>query len=397
MQAKYYLAACCCLLLATALIVLPVNTFSAATAGLNLWWKAVLPALLPFLVAIELLSGLGAIHSLGVLLDPPMRTLFKVPGIGGFILAASLASGFPMGAMLTAKYRQSCVLSKEEGERLVAFAHSAGPLFLLGSVAVGMLAWPQVGSTLALAQYLSCLSLGLIMRFYKGRLVPPPLPRKGRLIFIEAAAALVSARKADGRPIARLLNDAVVKSTSTLLALGGYIVIFSVLGELMTRALTPLAQLLSLEKVNLSLICSGIMEVTTGCNRIAQSALGIEGKVVAISALIGWSGVSVQGQAISFLSKTDISLKTFYIARGLQACLAALFAALLLKINWAPLAIFAARIPDLSGRPGALVLRSFLNLGQMMTALLFLALILGGVRSIGRLKLVFVKINQRRN
>lgn len=398
MQTKYYLAACCSLLLVVALIAFPNISFSASSAGLNLWWKAVIPALLPFLVAVELLSGLGAIHYLGTLLDPLMQSLFKVPGVGGFILAASLASGFPMGAMLISRYRQASALSKEEGERLVAFAHTAGPLFLLGSVSVGMLAWPQIGPTLALSQYLSCLFLGLLMRWHK-RDAKPSLSAQPRVhIFTQAAKALITARKEDGRSIAKVLNDAIVKSSGTLLMLGGYIVTFSVLGELLTIALIPnLARILSLNAKNLSLFCAGVMEVTTGCDRIAHSMLCMNRKIIAISATIGWSGLSVQGQAIGFLNKTDISLKPFYIARGLHACLAALFSTLLLRINWLPLSIFTMKIPDSQKGQGALILQGFLNLGQMITALLLITFILVIIRKLKQLKVVFFRVSQRRN
>ena len=95
--------------------------------------------LLPFFVFSHVLIGLGVVHFLGVLLEPIMRPLFNVPGTGSFVLAMGLASGFPLGAVLTNKLRQDRLCSKVEAERLLSFTNTADPLFMFGAVAVGML------------------------------------------------------------------------------------------------------------------------------------------------------------------------------------------------------------------------------------------------------------------
>ena len=48
---------------------------------------------------------LGVVHMMGVFLEPVMRPLFNVPGTGSFVMAMGLASGFPIGAILTAELR----------------------------------------------------------------------------------------------------------------------------------------------------------------------------------------------------------------------------------------------------------------------------------------------------
>ena len=39
---------------------------------------------------------MGVVHFLGVLLEPLMRPLFNVPGVGAFALSMGLAAGYPM-------------------------------------------------------------------------------------------------------------------------------------------------------------------------------------------------------------------------------------------------------------------------------------------------------------
>jgi nucleoside recognition membrane protein YjiH len=44
-------------LLAAGMFINPQDVLSSAAAGLNLWWRFVLPALLPFFILSELLIG----------------------------------------------------------------------------------------------------------------------------------------------------------------------------------------------------------------------------------------------------------------------------------------------------------------------------------------------------
>ena len=69
-------------LVALSMILLPEPSFKAAERGLTVWWEIVLPALLPFFIAAELLMGMGIVHFMGVFMEPLMRPLFNVPGIG---------------------------------------------------------------------------------------------------------------------------------------------------------------------------------------------------------------------------------------------------------------------------------------------------------------------------
>ena len=114
--------------------------------------------------------GLGVVHFLGVLLEPVMRPSFNVPGTGSLLWQWGLLPGFPIGAVLTSKLRQQKLCSKVEAERLLSFCkHSRSRLFMFGAVAVGMLHAPQAGPVIAAAHYLSSISVGFVMRFYKAR------------------------------------------------------------------------------------------------------------------------------------------------------------------------------------------------------------------------------------
>ena len=72
--------------LTAAIVAYPEESFRASFNGLKIWWNIVLPALLPFFIAAEIMMGLGVVHFMGTLLEPVMRPIFKVPGVGAFAL-----------------------------------------------------------------------------------------------------------------------------------------------------------------------------------------------------------------------------------------------------------------------------------------------------------------------
>ncbi len=331
------------ILLTLAMVRYPQEAFEASVAGLKVWWHIVFPALLPFFIFAQVLIGLGVVHMMGVFLEPIMRPVFNVPGTGSFVMAMGLASGFPIGAILTAELRRRNLCNRVEAERLLSFTNTADPLFMFGAVAVGMLGYPQVGATLAAAHYLSSITLGLVMRFYRsgepGSAEPGAQSRRGGL-FSQALRALVEARRKDGRSFGQLLGDAIRNSVDTLLLIGGFIILFAViirildvigLVSLVSRGLAPVLALAGLNPALSPALFSGIIEIDLGCQYTAQLAgVSLRDQVIACSIIIAWSGLSVHGQVASIMADTDIRIIPYIAARFLHSLLAGGYSALLL-------------------------------------------------------------------
>ena len=154
------------ILLATlAMLCYPQAAYDGACRGLETWITHLLPSLLPFFIAADLLLSLGFVRFLGVLLEPVMRPLFRLPGEAGFAVALGFTSGFPMGAILTASLKEQSLCTPQEAARLAAFTNNSSPLFLLISVPLSMLHQPQLGVLLLSAHYLANLTIGILLRF----------------------------------------------------------------------------------------------------------------------------------------------------------------------------------------------------------------------------------------
>lgn len=328
-------------LTAISLISFPQESVDASIRGLNMWWEIVFPSLLPFFIISELLIGFGVVRFIGVLLEPLMRPLFRIPGVGGFAWAMGMASGFPVGAKITARLRQEGQLSKIEAERLVSFTNCSNPLFIFGAVSVGFFHNPKLGMLLALAHYLGNLTVGFAMRFYGRKAEISSNDTKRRTSLRLAFAILHRTRINDNRPIGKLLGDAVMSSVRTLLMVGGFIILFSVINKLLfhigitTFLAEGLEKLLVLFQLPSELsipLFSGIFEITLGSKLTSQTQTAtLMQQIMITSFILAFSGFSVQAQVASILAETDIDFKPYFIARIFHGFIAAFYVAILWK------------------------------------------------------------------
>ncbi|MCL6449799.1 MAG: sporulation integral membrane protein YlbJ [Acetobacteraceae bacterium] len=356
-RAAAYLFAVLAVAITVFMVIYPETAFSAALYGLRAWWDIVFPALLPFFIGSQILMGLGVVHFMGVLLEPLMRPLFNVPGAGSFVLAMGLASGYPIGAILTAGLLRQGLVDRREGERLMSFANTADPLFMGGAVAVGMFRRPDTAWVIIAAHYLSSLGVGLILRFYsrgkqggapvagpRGRpagagLSLPPRPPAPSLA--RALEALYEARRRDGRPFGQLLGDSVKGSVNTLLMVGGFIILFSTVIRILDAVgivgavasalgavLGPIGAAPALSRAAVS----GLLEITIGCQQAAQAAAPLSPRLVIAGAVIAWSGLSVHAQVAAIIQGTGMSLLPYVGARVIHALLAGMITAVMLSL-----------------------------------------------------------------
>ncbi|RDU38464.1 sporulation integral membrane protein YlbJ [Neobacillus piezotolerans] len=343
-------------LMAASLIAFPQESFQASVRGLNMWWKIVFPSLLPFFIISEMLIGFGVVKFIGVLLEPFMRPLFKVPGVGGFVWAMGMASGYPAGAKLTARLRQEGSLTRLEAERLVSFTNSSNPLFIFGAVSVGFFGNPKLGVILAISHYLGNIAVGLLMRFYGYDERMTRSSRHKKFKIREALAALHRTRIKDNRPIGKLLGDAVTSSIQTLLMIGGFIILFSVVNKLLfhlqvtaflAQGVDFLLSSLAFPKVLSIPFISGLFEITLGSQLTSQvHEATLRQQAMVTSFILAFSGFSVQAQVASILAQTDIRFKPFFIARIMHGCFASTFSFLL----WEP---FYSKVGGSVARLGA--------------------------------------------
>jgi sporulation integral membrane protein YlbJ len=334
------------------MIAYPNEVLYSSLRGLAIWWDVLFPALFPFFVIAELMLGFGLVHFFGTFFDPMMRPLFRVPGIGGFVMAMGFASGYPVGSKLTAQLWEHRLVQREEGERLIAFTTTSDPIFLIGAVSVGFFHDAGLAVILAAAHYGGAVLIGLIMRFH-GKYEPEmgqTTVTQGTLLF-RALKAMHYARIQDGRPLGVLLEQAVTSSLKLIMVIGGLVVFFSVVMEMLSAAhLMGFIQAVTQTVLHSfgmpsslsDAVVNGLFEVTLGAQAAggAGDQVALTAKVAIGAFILSWAGLSVHAQILSILNHTDIRYMPFLISRMLHGCLAAL----LVYLIWEPMQPLRAQV-----------------------------------------------------
>ncbi|MEK6992428.1 nucleoside recognition domain-containing protein [Paenibacillus sp. FSL K6-1566] len=325
-------------LLVLAVVSAPEPAFQATLQALKLWWNIVFPALLPFLVLVEILMAYGFAHGAGVLLDPLMRKLFKLPGSGGWVLITGMTAGFPAGAQAAASMHRQGDLGPGEAGRLAAMAHFCNPMTILVVIGTGLLHQPAAGYLLLIVHWLTGLLAAWLFSLFRktphGRndVAKPNKPARQGSLLKRAAAAALEAHKRDGRSFGRLLGDSVTRSVQTLMMAGGFILLFAVLTRVLSENVLPLLP---------SYFTSGLLEIHLASASISSSAFTNSAMQLAVlSAVLAWSGISAQLQSLSLMRDAGLSWSYFILKRIVHS----LLAFLVMLACWKPASSLSAAI-----------------------------------------------------
>lgn len=302
--------------------------------GLNLWANSVVPSLLPFFIATELLCSTNIIKILGDFFNVFMKPLFNVRGEGSFALIMGIISGYPTGAKIACKFRQNNICTKEECERLLSFTNNSGPLFIIGTVGISMFGNSTIGLLLFLTHILSCITVGIIFRFWKFNNVT-------HLDSPEKISNLAKTEKIiNFLNLGEIIGTSITNSISTILMIGGFVVLFSVvisilnsskLLQLLAILISPSLEFFSIPSDFASPFIIGFVELTNGISTISNIHFKqISLNIVATAFFLGFGGISVMLQVFSIISKTDLSAKPYVIGKLLHGLIAAAYTYLLI-------------------------------------------------------------------
>ncbi|MEN6389224.1 MAG: nucleoside recognition domain-containing protein [Syntrophomonas sp.] len=315
------------LILTLFMLINPRETIDATITGIKLWASVLLPALLPFFISAELMISSGLAVFIGILLEPVMRPLFRLPGCCSLVVAMGFTSGFPVGAIMTRRLYEEKMIGADQAERLVSFTNNSSPLFIIGAIGVGMLSSPLLGYILALAHYLSNLLIGLLWRFRASSDTSFKSPEG---IWKRAWTCL---KNYPSPGPGKMLGDAIKNSLNNILAIGGFVVFFSLLTRMLsvTGIMESLAQTLSkllpgLDYNMAYALLTGFFEITLGTK---CAATGIEGRLLPqlliISMILAFSGCSIIAQVMSTVAGIPVRLSFYLLSRLVQIGFSVLF------------------------------------------------------------------------
>lgn len=317
MKKTYFLISIFIFLIIFAIIINPKIYIKAFSNGLEIWATILLPTIFPLIFFTKILTDLGVISTIANKFTITTK-LFKTPPISAYAFFISIMSGYPVGAKLVSDLYSDGYVTKQEAFKMTTFTSNSGPMFIYGSVGIGMLFSRQLGIIILISHIFSAVLNGILYRNYSQN-------------------TILSANKLlpkNNFSLQKSMSDSII----SILIIGGFICIFFVFIEILNnlQVFAPLAQFFSyITGINSDFfvaIFNGILEMTHGCLDIAQLNLPVITTTIIISGLITFGGIATMLQAFAFLQKIGMNIKFFLLQKITQTIIAMLICFLLCLI-----------------------------------------------------------------
>ena len=138
-----------------------------------------------------------------------------------------LISGYPVGAKIVSNFREKGVCTKEEAERMLAFTNNSGPLFIIGTVGISLFGNTMIGILLFITHILACISVGIVLNISSIH-QRKNIPSYSQLQNTKEYFSTKQSNQVTFSSLGEVLGKSITNSISTILLIGGFVVIFSV-------------------------------------------------------------------------------------------------------------------------------------------------------------------------
>lgn len=304
------------LCVAAGLCIFPEEMVSSAKDGLYLCFNVIIPSLFPFFVISALVVRLGWAKKLGLLLSPLMKPLFNVGGACASALVLGFIGGYPVGAKTVIELYNSKACSKAEAERMLAFCNNSGPAFILGVVGAGIFASGRAGLLLYLAHALASVLIGIIFRKWGSSVSAVNIIDKSTVTASFAPAFV----------------DSIKTSFSSVLNISGFVVFFTVFIKLLflsgamaflTGGIGAIFSPLGLNAQWAETLITGLIELSSGVWSLRDAVYDVGVSMAMAAFMLGWAGLSVHCQVLSFIGDSGLTVKTYILGKLLHGLLSA--------------------------------------------------------------------------
>lgn len=293
----FLLVVCCILFLVKA-----QDAAQGVREGITICSEVIIPSLFCFMV----LTSFITISGLNKIISKPFSFIsrwgFRLNENLGCIPVMSFIGGYPIGANSIAEMIRKGTLSAETGQRMMYFCICPAPSFVITAVGCGMFHNFNTGIFLYIIQIVTAVLLG----FFTSRST-----KNEQHAFLQVSYP----------PIADSFVQAVNTSVLAISQMCGYILLFNAL----------LSGLTGIIPSKVLFLCSGFLEVTTGC-RTACTFPGLAG-VSAVSFFLSFSGISVICQIAGILKDTGIEIHKVIWFRLIHGVLSAGITYLYFRLN----------------------------------------------------------------
>ena len=243
------------LILFFSMLSFPQTVFTGASYGLVLWFRHVLPTLLPYMILINVLICTPALHWICRITSTFLCPLLGTSYYGTFAVLTGFLCGYPMGAKTTSDLLNVNKISRSEASYLLSFCNNISPAFILSYVVAQNMKERNLCIPFFLILTFTPLMLSFIFRlFYRLPESSCSFPQVTPGSFSNPSESISDS----------FLDRCILNAFESVTKVGGYMMMFSVLIQLLASVLP---------NTIFSLLLYSSLEISTGIRLLFSSAL----------------------------------------------------------------------------------------------------------------------------
>lgn len=306
--------------------VMPTVVSEGAKEGLLLWFMAIVPSLFPFMILSNILIKLKVTKYINRILKPVFGFLFGIREDGSYPVLIGFLAGCPIGAKSVAQLYKNGELKKSESQYLITFCNNLSPMFLIEFIGVKCLGVKEpvlIFGVVVTSALINAFFYRIVNSLEKT--VDMDIENKNNI----KDKQLESDKN---YPIMDAVDESIADSCETILKIGGYIILFSII--------TSIIEYMIPQKYSVvGCVLAGVFEVSTGAMQLAENDILSEisffmtdVKIILTIWFCAFGGISSVAQTYSVLSGTDLSIKKYVAAKIRQGFIAVILALLVFRI-----------------------------------------------------------------
>lgn len=294
------------LILFFSMLSFPQTVFTGASYGLVLWFRHVLPTLLPYMILINVLICTPALHWICRITSTFLCPLLGTSYYGTFAVLTGFLCGYPMGAKTTSDLLNVNKISRSEASYLLSFCNNTSPAFILSYVVAQNMKERNLCIPFFLILTFTPLMLSFIFRlFYRLPESSCSFPQVTPGSFSNPSESISDS----------FLDRCILNAFESVTKVGGYMMMFSVLIQLLASVLP---------NTIFSLLLYSSLEISTGIRLLASSALYTAEKIILCAALTSFGGWCCIAQTYSMISGSQLPILPYITEKLVTALVTSL-------------------------------------------------------------------------
>jgi sporulation integral membrane protein YlbJ len=301
------------LILVGCILTHPKLSLYYAGMGLELWFRNMLPSLLPFMILSGIMVQMKITEKFAMILYPIVKPLYQVRKNVCYAMLMGFLCGFPMGARVVNDLYTRRMLTRREAEYLLAFCNNIGPVYFC------TFALPLLERRLMLPYLFGMYGIPLLYGLALRHTLYRDLSQSIKNTVPSASAGLICCEyiedteaAAPKHPLTESFlaetDRSIQSSIQAMLALGGYMMLYNLLNLIPHILLGHPLRLLS-----------PLLEITGGLKM-----LGTAHPLYSLLAL-SFGGLCCIAQTYNCIGNSDLSIGNYILHKGLLTILNAAF------------------------------------------------------------------------